>query len=183
VSHFGYSLKVPWTKTTVEKDFKTIYSTGFSDGSSLLMFDPNDRQDLLSLYASNKPAMSDLRLLLGDAAVRSHYSYAKTVLHAKPTEISLFHSRRTNARAMMLVSMKSMEIPDGTKAIYPVLGPHVRGFQFGDPGKVSTFIELLLFDDHDRGLELVFKGPKGSTQPVLTQEQINGVIASVQAVD
>jgi hypothetical protein len=183
VSHFGDSLQVPWTKTTVEKDFRTIYSVDFSDGSSLLMFDPAERQDLLTPYASNKPALSYLRSWLGDEAVRSHYDYAKTVVYAEPTEISLFHSRRTNAKAMFLLSMKSLEIPDRTTVVYAVSAPHCRGFQFGDPGKGPTFIDLLLFDDHDRGLNLIFKGPRGVTQPVLTQEQINGMIASAHAAD
>jgi len=32
-------------------------------------------------------------------------------------------------------------------------------------------------------MKLTLKGPRGSTQPVLTQEQINAIIASVRPPD
>ena len=84
---------------------------------------------------------------------------------------------------MMLLTMKSMDIPEGTTVIYSVTDAHIRGFQFGDPKKEPMLIQLLLFDDHDRAMKLTLKGPRGSTQPVLTQEQINAIIASVRPPD
>ena len=151
IHRFGYGVRVPWAATKVVKDFKTAAIFGFEDGSSLLMFDPADHIDMLKAAPSDEAALrEELRPLLGDDAVRSHYDYANAELNTRPNELSLFHSRRRNARAMMLLSMKSMEIPSEATAIYSIKGSHLRGFQFGDPKKTPTFINLLLFDDQDR---------------------------------
>lgn len=184
IHRFGYGIHVPWAATKVVKDFKTAAIFGFEDGSSLQMFDPSDHMDMLKAAPSDEAAQREgLRPLLGDDAVRSHYDYANAELSARPGEISIFHSRQRNARAMMLLSMKSVDIPSEATAIYSVAGSRLRGFQFGDPKNAPTFIQLLLFDDRDRALKLTLKGRRGSTQPVLTQEQINAIIASVRPPD
>jgi len=184
ISCFGYVIQVPWATTKVMKDFKTVAIFGFADGSSLQIFDPADHMDMLKATPADEAAQREgLRPLLGDDAVRSHYDYANAELYARPNEIAFFHSRHRNARAMMLLTMKSMDIPEGTTVIYSVTDAHIRGFQFGDPKKVPMLIQLLLFDDHDRAMKLTLKGPRGSTQPVLTQEQINAIIASVRPPD
>jgi hypothetical protein len=181
VSRFGYSLQVPWAEVKTQNDYKTVSVMRFEDGSSLIIEDPGSYVDMLSAKpAREAESRKAWGQLLGSDAVASHYDFAKLALQALPTEISLFHSRRRNARAAMLLLMKSLDIPDQATAIYGVSAPHIRGFQFGDPKKLPTYLELLLFDEHDRALKLTFRGPKGGTQPVLTQEQVNAIIASVQ---
>jgi hypothetical protein len=181
VSRFGYSFQVPWTKAVTQNDWKTVYVMGFEDGSSLMIEDPANHMDILSAAHENEAEVrKGLQQLLGEDAVRSHYEYAEAELGTLPAEISFFHSRRRNARAMTLLMMKSLEIPEKAGVIYNVSSAQVRGFQFGDPGKAPTLVELLLFDKHDRALKLTLRGPRGGMTPVLTQEQINGVVASVR---
>lgn len=184
ISRFGYNIRVPWTKAQAGRDFKTIAYTSFDDGSSLLIINPAEHMDLLSGVPGQKlDAVEGLRPLLGDEAVRSHYDYEKAVLNAQPSEISLFHSTKRNVRVNLLLAMKGIQIRDGVSAIYSVAGGSVRGFQFGDPQKLPTSIRLLLFDDHDRALELVLRGPKTGNRPAVTQEQINAIIASITIPD
>jgi len=84
---------------------------------------------------------------------------------------------------MMLSTMKSLKIPSNTTAIYSIGTPTLRGFQFDDSSKSPTFIKLVLFDENDQAIELDLHGPRGSTQPALSQEQINGIIASIHPVN
>lgn len=183
ITHFGYSIQVPWTKATVVKDYTSVEATGFEDGSSLLMFNPGDHLDMLTTQSGNATAAREgLRSLLGDQAMKSHFDYARAEFNARPGEVSLFHSRRSNTRSYMLLTMKSLDIQKGVTEIYTISSPNLRGFQFGDPHLSPMFIELLLFDGHDRALKLIFKGPRGGTRLFLTQEQINAMVASMRPV-
>jgi hypothetical protein len=184
IARFGYSVQVPWAKAKVVKDYPSVAVRGFEDGSSLMIFNPADHIDVLTMHSGNEAAVREAyRPLLGDQATKSHFGYAQVELNTRPGEVSLFHSRRSNARSYMLLSMKSLDIPKGVTEIYTISSPSLRGFQFGDPQLSPTFIELLLFDGRDRALELIFKGPRGGTRPVLTQEQINAMVASMRPVE
>jgi hypothetical protein len=180
ISRFGYSVRLPWAKAKMVKDFKSVTAIGFDNGSSILISNPSDRWDLLAEGANNARASAELKALIGDQATSSHYEYARAELEASPKDVSFFRSRRQDARAMMLLPMKFIEIPEGVTAIYEIHGGQTKGFQFGDPRKAPTFVELLLFDDDDHVLKLIIKGPKGSTGPVLTQPQVNAIAASVR---
>lgn len=181
ISRFGYSVQFPWPKTTVVRDWKTIWMTKFEGGPSLIIEDPADHFDMLRAAPEDDTARRNgLRPILGDEATRSHYDYAKAELNANPEDVSFFASRRNNARALMLLNMKFVEVPKDSTAIFEVAAPGIKGFQFGDPQRVPTSIELLLFDEHDRALKLVFRGPKDTNTPMLTQGQINSIVASVK---
>jgi hypothetical protein len=182
VSRFGYIAQFPWAKTTVVRDFKSISMMSFEDGPSLIMENPAAHMDMLDTAPEQERVYrDDLRVLLGDEATRSHYHYAKAELKASPEDVSFFASRRNNARVMMLLTMKSLDTPNGSTAIYDIAAPGIRGFQFGDPQKGPTRAELLLFDGHDRALKMIFSGPGGGAKPALTQGQINAILASVKA--
>jgi hypothetical protein len=181
IRRYGYSIHVPWGKTKVVKDFKTISSFGFDDGSSMLIFDPADRTDLIGASTAAEPRNREaLDIVLGRGNANSHYGAVRAALAASPNDVSLFGSQERNVRAEVLLPMKMIEMPKDITVIYEIVHGPLRGYQFGDPGKAPTFVELLLFDARDRGLRILFKGPPSRTTPVLTQAQLNAIVASVQ---
>jgi hypothetical protein len=184
VSRFGYSLQVPWTKVKAKNDLKTVTMVDFDDGSRMLLFDPATQADMVSQMGELKPAQAKImREVFSNGELTSHYDFAKATLEANPTDISIFHSRTRNTRTLTLLETKFLYIVQDPSAIYSVSAGRMRGFQSGDPQKSPMFIQLFLFDPKDHMLQLILNGPRGSTQPVLTQEQINAIIASVRPPD
>lgn len=184
IDRFGYSFQIPSEKVKLSHDYKGMTMFKFEDGLFLLIDEPSGYMDFLSPLDKSKPqerlqASTELADLIGPEAVRSHYDYTLTELNARPSEISLFHSRRTNARVLVLLTGKSMAMQQGTTAIYRISTANFRGFQFGDPHLAPTSIELLLFDAHDQPLKLLLKASKEGRQLLLTQPQINAIIASI----
>jgi hypothetical protein len=176
---FGYSVQVPWTKTKVVRDWKDMSFRSFDDGPTVVLED--HPTDILTSPAGEEASTRKAwGSLLGDHATRSHYDYAAVELNTRPSDVSFFHSRHANFRDYMLLVMKSVEIPHDSSAIYSIAAGQFRGFQFGDPQKLPSSVELLLFDGHDRALKLTLRGPKDGTRPALTQEQINGIVASIK---
>jgi len=181
ITHFDYSVQVPWTKTKIVRDFKTLVTMSFDNGTSLVMSGPAGNPDPLGTATRNEAAQRQLlRHFWGDEAISSHYDFVKAEMSAQPRDVSIFHSRSANARANTLMLFKRFTVPEGSTVIYSVGSGQLRGFQFGNPKKAPTSVELLLFDQHDHSLKLSFRGPNGSTQPVLSQEQINAIVASIQ---
>jgi hypothetical protein len=177
ISRFGYSVQVPWVKAKAVKDWKSAAVIHFEGDTGLVITNPSNYLDLLTNDAAYRNA---LRPLLGDQATKSHLDYLQVELNARPEAVSIFNSRHFNARLYLLLAMKSLAIPEGTTVIYTLKSPSLNGFQFGDPGKSPTKVQLVLFDRADRALTLTIRGATNGTRPALTQEQINAIVASIR---
>ncbi len=178
LNRFGYSLQVPWKNLMGAKDFKGATFFTFDDGS-LLIESPTSYFDMITSASNDSNAMRDgFRPILGDEATRSHYDYAKAELETRPSDASFFSL--SNRRVYLLLAMKPVAIPPSSTAIFSINMNGLRGFQFGDPTKIPTVIKLLLFDEQDRALRVTLRGSTDSRQPVLTQEQINAIVASIR---
>ena len=175
---FGYTARLPWNKVSARRDFKSAISIGFDGGAGALLMNPADATNGLDMYRGSAQQEAAARKLLGDKAFQSRFDFFATELQASPADMGLLHSRARNARAMMLLGLKGMEVSKGTTTIYPVSSSSVRGFQIGDPRTTPQLVRLILFDQKDRKIEIILHGPK--TGPGLTQEQVNGIVASVQ---
>jgi hypothetical protein len=91
-----------------------------------------------------------------------------------------------NERAQLLLLTKFLLLMDSSHAfgtdhpIYMISAGEMRGFQLGNPNVPPFETHLDLFDKADRHLVLDVTGPKGHEQ-VLTQEEINAVVASIHS--
>jgi hypothetical protein len=176
IEQFGYTVRFPWSKVNVRRDFKSATSLGFEGGAGVLLMNPADAINGLDAYRGSQEAT--MRKLVGDKAFQSRFDFFATELQSSPADMGLLHSRARNARAIVLLGLKGMEVDKGTTAIYPVSSSSVRGFQIGDPKTTPQLVRLILFDHKDREMEIILHGSK--TGPGLTQEQVNGIVASVQ---
>jgi len=177
IARFGYSVQVPWAKVKAEKDWRSVALIHFGDDTGLVLTNPSDYLDPLPNDVAYRSA---LRSLLGDQATKSHFDYLQAELNTRPAAVSFFNSRHSNARLYLLLSMKSTAIPQGTTAIYSLKSPSFEGFQVGDPEKLPTKVELILFDNADHALKWTIRGAQNETSPALTQEQINAMVASIR---
>ena len=174
IEQYGCTLHVPWPKVLDQKKMKSMTLVTFSDGGTVMMSDPASSAELFSLtLGKTAQEKANMQALYGLRTLSSNYELTSAQMQETGDEVSLFQSTMKNTRAMLLLMLK----PTYSKAtvIYSLSAGRLRGFQIGDP---ATPIQLLLFDDKDRELHLWIRGPK--TGPGLTQEQVNGIVASVQ---
>ena len=124
-----------------------------------------------SLAASDRAIQETV---YGARALSSNYEFMSAEMQETASEIGLLQPRKKNLRAMLLLMLKPTY---KATAVYQIAEGRMRGFQVGDP-KAREMVRLLLFDEKDREFDLWIRGPK--TGEVLTQEQVNGVVASVR---
>ena len=65
------------------------------------------------------------------------------------------------------------------RPIYTIANGEFRGYQFGDPDNPPYDTHIDLFDGDSRHLAFDISGLEGHAQ-VLTQEEINAMVASIQ---
>ena len=76
------------------------------------------------------------------------------------------------------MSLKLFAVPD-LNAIYNLSGPEMRGFQLESKSLSRRRAQLKLFDSADRQLDIEIVNGIGD-KPVLTQQQINAMVASIR---
>lgn len=178
IERFGYRIQVPWTKVVAEKSAKSVTVLTFTDGGEMLIWDSPAAMGLASAARGQTAEdRAKAATLYGALEVSSNYEFTAAAMHETGSEIGLFQPKIKNMRATMLLFAK---FPHKATAIYSVSGGHFRGFQTGDP-KVPGVVQLLLFDEKDRELDLWIGGTK--TVAGVTQEQLNAMVASIQPPD
>jgi hypothetical protein len=176
INQYGYTVSVPWAKVLKEEKLKTFELVSFSEGASMTVWDPaSSTGTLVGLANQNADLKAAMQGFYGVRTLSSNYEFLSAQLRETDADISLLHSNQSNKRAMLLLALKPT--PKAT-VIYELPAGRLHGFQIGDPQVAGTMVRLLLFDDKDRELQVWIRGPK--TGPGLTQEQINGIVASVQ---
>jgi hypothetical protein len=101
-------------------------------------------------------------------------------LAATPAQVKWWSTRTTNARSLVLLNLKAMQILD-SKAIYLQSSEEMHGFQFGNPAVPPYKVELDLYDRNDRRYKILIL-TKGQTHQVLTQGEINAMVGSLRPI-
>ncbi len=180
IERYDCSFQVPWTELASAKDAKTVALMSFKAGGSLTFFDPKATVASLQLIRPEieKKGMN-FEGLFGREMARSNYDFAMAAARITPNQIRLIDSRRSNARDIILLTIKLSESPRSGDAFYEVQQGEMRGLQIGDPSVAPFNVQLELFDTEDR-LYTVWLGPgKDANSPVMTQAEINGIIRSM----
>jgi hypothetical protein len=181
VEKFGYSFQVPWEATVTDHTSKSIAGLSFKGGASVLIFDPAGAVNTAKLsQGTTAQQHSAMNRILGANALRSNYDLMAAEVLATPDDARWWYSRVGLARALILLEGKDIEMNEGT-SIHPVALGAVRGFQFGDPDVAPYTVNLKLFDGSDRKYWISING-KYANHAVITQSEINGLIASLRTV-
>jgi hypothetical protein len=102
-------------------------------------------------------------------------------LAATPSQVKWWSTRTTKARSLILLNLKSMEVLETTNRIYLQTSEEMHGFQIGDPALSPYKVELDLYDRSDRRYRILIAG-KDLTHQVMTQAEINGMVASLRPI-
>ena len=180
LSGFGLSFQVPRQVEEPGRQSKSVMVRKFVDGGAVILTQMPVDTAKMWREGSGSGATTIIDLLGADA-LRSNYDLMAAAVQVTPADSKLWATRKQNVRAMMLLGNKTLQGDPNAKAIHPIQGGSVRGFQFGDPSVEPYVVALDLFDQQHRQFHLVISG-KGQKHPNITQSQINALVASVQTV-
>lgn len=176
IDHFGYSIQLPWTQIARDRTHPGMDFISLAGRGGVMLKDPTDPSASLTDMAKQSPAArAELEKLVSARDLQSGYAEMAAELAATPQDVHWWNSRHAHLRSYMLLMQKSMLLMPSVR-VHPVAANSIRGFQFGDPSDET--IHLILFDAKDRRYE-IFLTP--GTHP-LTQEEINGIIASIHPI-
>lgn len=180
IEAYGYSIQTPWGEQPKFKEHQTVMSVAFMQSDAgMLIFDPaaEDNGKIVLKMKSDPYTES----ILGKRALSSRYDLMAEEIAAMPEQAKWWKLPRTNARVMMLVAFKSINLT-GYDAIHKVEAGGLRGFQLGDPSKPPYHVRLDLFGAADQQIQVQISA--GHNQgPVLTQAQLNAMVASIRPVE
>ena len=137
---------------------------------------------LRSLVERDKSVQS----LLEKESLPSEYQLRKAALSATPQSVTWWRFRFSqNRRAAALLMMKFFVLTYASHAskfrgpIFEISSREMRGFQFGDPDTPPYEAHLDVFDGSNRHFVIDAEGAEGHGR-ILTQEEINAVVASIR---
>ena len=179
IDRFGLSFQLQSPIQEETRAWKTVATQKFIDGGMLIFF-PQE-VDTAKMGRGNATASEDaVAELLGHETLRSNYNLMAAAVQEAPECAKWWAGRKHNIRCMMLLMLKTVGVDAKAKSIHPIIGGSVRGFQFGDPSVEPYVVSLELFDQKDRHYQLIING-QGLSHPIITQPQINALVASTSS--
>jgi hypothetical protein len=181
IDRFGFSFQVPWDTVVVDHPGNQVAAIGFKSGASMMVFDPAAAIDSAQIMRGNTAHdRSLMNRIVGAKGLSSNYDLLSAAVQSTPNDVEWWASRAHNAGAFILLENKDMELVE-VNSIHPVAAGAMRGFQFGDPDTAPYVVQLKLFDGFDRQYWITISGLHVH-RAVITQSEINGLIASLQPV-
>lgn len=178
LSYFGYDFEVPWEIDEAKcKQVGEMQLVAFRSGNALLV-SRGAPKEFVNSFLKTDPA--SLRALYGEDVLQSDYLLKQRILEATPDKVGLFTPRNEAVRGAMLLVYKGIMIPEGGKSgIYRIQTGDFRGFQFGDPQSRPRSISVEIYDK-DGGLGFIFTQRESSSEPPITQPEINCTVQSLR---
>ncbi len=182
VKHFEYSFQIPWNDAHIKEDGKSVALWQVNGGAGLMLFSPLSEIDNVKLMrgATDEDAKK-ITGILGGRALSSNYDFMVAELAAAPSQVKWWSTLTAKAKSLILLNLKSMEVLESTTRIYPQSSEEMHGFQMGDPALPPYKVQLLLYDRNDRRYQIWIVG-KDLTRPVITQAEINGMVATLRPI-
>ena len=184
IDRYGY--RVPFPNEEIAKTYQgdLITEVSFSNGGFLTIHNPSRNSGVLEIAITDKHA----ERLLGKELFQSKFKLMQAAMWATPEQVKWWRFRNSeNERAHYLLLTKFVVVfpsggsPPTLRPIYSVSAGVFRGFQIGDPNVSPYEAHLDLFDGTDRHFAFDVGGPEGHGQ-VLTQAEINAMVASIQPI-
>lgn len=178
LSCFGYDFEVPWKDTDTEHiQRKNMVLIPFRSGLRLLVGHGSTHDLIDTVMEQTKTDPEHFRATYGDKAAQSDYEFLKLALNATPESVRLLDSKENTVRKSSLVLYKTFLVP-GDSGIFKVQANGFKGFQYGDPRKLSRQITVTLYSAKG-GIEFNFLPQKASPYPI-SQADINRVVQTVR---
>jgi len=182
VKHFEYSLQIPWHDAQAKEEGKSVALWQLNGGAALMLFNPLlENNNVKLMRGATDEDTKKITRILGAHALSSNYDFMAAELAAAPSQVKWWSTLTMKARSLTLLNLKSMEVLESITRIYPQSSGEMHGFQMGDPALPPYKVELYLYDRNDRRYQIWIVG-KELTHQVITQAEINGMVASLRPI-
>jgi hypothetical protein len=171
IQALGFSLRLPWTVAS-QQNMRSLTTLKFANGASASVADMSDSVPGMLTSTSERTVFQSM---YGATTLSSKYEFFRAEMNASPNDVFFWNSRAKNAGLMTLLSLKETELQKAN-VFYPIAFGQARGFQIGEAG--SATVQLQVFDAQDRELWIIIH----PTPAGVTQEQLNGLVASLRAI-
>lgn len=181
LTYFGYEFEVTWEMDQAKsKQVGEMQLVAFRSGNTLLVSRIAPKEFVNSFLSTGNGDAAGLKALYGEDILQSDYLLKQRILGVTPDEVGLFTPRKQAVGSAMLLIMKGIMMPFGAESgIYRIRTRDFRGFQFGDPRSRPRSIDLEIYNQ-DGGLGFIFSQRPNTSEPAITQAQINRVIQSLR---
>lgn len=183
IDRYGFRVPLPNEEIakTIQGDRITVVL--FRKGGNLLIHNPSLDSGTLELSIGDKHA----ERLVGQEVLHSKFRLMQAAVWTTPDQAKWWRFRASENERVEYLLVRKLFILTGFVSPYAfTLGPiytisagRFRGFQIGNPDVSPYEAHLYLFDGADRYLVFDVSGREGHGQ-VLTQAEINAVVASIQ---
>ena len=154
----------------------------FRNGGMLTIHNPGQNPAMLEIVSSDK----NTQKLLGKETTVSKFKLMQAAMWTTPEQAKWWRFRTSENKSVeyLLLTKSLALVPASIHSatlcpIYAISAGRFRGFQIGDPDVSPYDAHVDLFDGADRYLGLDIRGQEGHG-PVLTQTQINAIVASIR---
>ena len=142
-----------------------------------------------SLVLASVHSDNNAEKLLGREMLHSQFTLMQAAMLVTPEQVKWWRFRSSqNERASLLLVLKFVALTESSPVhtlticpVYTIASGEFRGFQLGNPDVPPYDARIDLFDGADRHLAFDIWGVEGHGQ-VLTQEEINAMVASIRPV-
>jgi len=191
LAYVGYEFEVPWNdlddaqtkfypKNAAEKNRVDLH---FRSGLRLIVTAIPPHEWSHNLAAESKVSSEDIEAEYGAEAMKSDYSFVKTLYEFTPGKMNHWQVfRGTHARDQLLLILKSlMPLKAAESGIFNIQNQDYKGFQQGAPQMHPDGVAINLYRD-DGSIEMLFQTKDYRIASGLTQAELNRVIGSVRRV-
>lgn len=181
LTYFGYDFEIPWEIDNAKsRQAGEMQLVALRSGNTLLVSRMAPREFVNSFLSTGKADSASLKALYGEDILQSDYLLKQRILEVTPDEVGLFTPRKQAVGSAMLLIVKGIMMPFGADSgIYRIRTGAFQGFQFGDPRSRPRSLDLEIYNE-DGGLGFIFTQRDNSSEPPITQAQINRVIQSLR---
>ncbi len=180
---YGFRVSLPNDEVTRTVQGDSITMILFRNGGNLMIHNPSHASAILESAISDRVAQK----LVGQEAIQSKFKLMQAAMGATPEQAKWwrFHNFENERIEFPLLAKFSLLTGFGSPhaftlgPIYTISAGGFRGFQIGYPDDPPYEAHLDLFDGADRHFAFDVIGREGHGQ-VLTQAEINAVVASIQ---
>lgn len=173
VEYFGISLRVPWRGLGISRMDSNLVIIPFPEqNAAVTIFRPGTDEFERSMWADvcghvKTEGLTSLGLMTQE-------------MRATPNAVKWWRGHCENEAASFLLESKALKL-NGANTVYTLVSGELRGFQEGNPGVSPFRVRLDLYDAKDRHYEIGISATKGR-RPVISQSEINAMIASIRQV-
>jgi hypothetical protein len=182
VAFFGWQFEVPWQGPVAVKNPGEYIAVAYMPLSqrTIGFFNPAENKGLLEpLRQELKNRGMDPRNADEFLGAQSDYDLERNIWYTTPAQLSLIFPRRKAVFAATRLMIKGTQEREASTGVYAFTIGLLRGFQFGDPARVSS-VHVDGFDEQDRKFEFII-GSKPGPMSALKQSEINRVLQTLRA--